>query len=260
MSLRKDVLQYINQKIGCRAVPRTISLHKQAHKEEGLKVPQINHPTGIFLPLISCYPQSYVERISSLNQKKKFDYNFQGVLFDETVYAKRKWILDFAKQKFTDASYFCITDAQQDYQALGSYDYTLDNLGQRFIPRRSQAKAFFDENYYRVMCQSKFTLCPAGDAPWSIRFSECILCKSIPIVKLPKHTGRTRFERKIGYKYYLSSEKPEYRQDWVEENYSKLIKYQTLLTKPRPFFAMLLACAEKPLTGLEQSKFLSRSS
>jgi len=37
--------------------------------------------------------------------------------------------------------------------------------------------------YFEKMCQSKFILCPAGDEPWSFRFYETLMCKSIPIVE-----------------------------------------------------------------------------
>ena len=87
----------------------------------------------------------------------------------------------------------------------------------------------FDANYFEVLCRSKFTLCPAGDASWSIRFYEAILSKSIPIVESPIHTGRNQLEYLIDYKYYQSNEnKYVYRLDWAEENYRKFIINQTL--------------------------------
>jgi hypothetical protein len=53
------------------------------------------------------------------------------------------------------------------------------------------------------MCQCKFVLCPAGDAPWSFRFYEVLMCKSIPIVESWHHTYRTREEADFNYKYVL---------------------------------------------------------
>lgn len=52
-------------------------------------------------------------------------------------------------------------------------------------------------------CVSKFVLCPGGDAPWSFRFYEVLMCKSIPIVESWHHTYRTKEESKINYKYLL---------------------------------------------------------
>ena len=80
------------------------------------------------------------------------------------------------------------------------------------------------------MCDSKYTLCPAGDAPWSMRFYEAIMSKSIPVLSDNIHAGRNKLEYEIGYNYYLASDKNiEYREDWVEENYNKFIQFQTLI-------------------------------
>ena len=48
--------------------------------------------------------------------------------------------------------------------------------------------------YFETMCKSKYCLCPAGDAPWSFRFYEVLMCKSIPIVASWHHTYRTKEE------------------------------------------------------------------
>jgi len=53
------------------------------------------------------------------------------------------------------------------------------------------------------MCKSKFVLCPYGDALWSFRFYEVLICKSIPIVKSWHHTYRTIEESELNYKYIL---------------------------------------------------------
>ena len=58
-------------------------------------------------------------------------------------------------------------------------------------------------NYFEKMCKSKFVLCPAGDAPWSFRFYEVLMCKSIPMVESWHHTYRTKEEATINYKYVL---------------------------------------------------------
>jgi hypothetical protein len=79
------------------------------------------------------------------------------------------------------------------------------------------------------MCQSKFCLCPAGDSPWSMRFYEALLCKTIPIVNEIKETYRTTEESKLGYKFYLVSDTEFiYRSDWAEHNYNLFMKYHTL--------------------------------
>ena len=66
----------------------------------------------------------------------------------------------------------------------------------------------FDNKYYEIMSKSKFTLCPAGDCPWSMRFYEALLCKSIPIVNNSlKHGIR---KKKLDYKYYLTTDENKF--------------------------------------------------
>jgi hypothetical protein len=75
-------------------------------------------------------------------------------------------------------------------------------------------------DYFEKMCQSKFVLCPAGDAPWSFRFYEVLMCKSIPIVESWHHTYRTKEEAQINYKYIIFTdinEKINY-DDYLNEN------------------------------------------
>ena len=76
------------------------------------------------------------------------------------------------------------------------------------------------------MCKSKFCLCPAGDAKWSMRFIEAIMCKTIPIVNEVKESYRSEEESKLDYKYYLTSDKEFiFREDWVEHNYNIFLKF-----------------------------------
>ena len=56
------------------------------------------------------------------------------------------------------------------------------------------------------MRQSKFTLCPRGDAPWSFRFYEILMCETIPIVNSIHDTYRTFEESLLDYKYLLQSD------------------------------------------------------
>jgi hypothetical protein len=84
--------------------------------------------------------------------------------------------------------------------------------------------------YFEKMCQSKFVLCPAGDAPWSFRFYEVLMCKSIPIVKSWHHTYRTKEEANIKYKYilYKNIEKEIEYGEYVDGNTEIFKKYHLL--------------------------------
>ena len=64
-----------------------------------------------------------------------------------------------------------------------------------------------------------------------MRFFEAILCRSIPIVEDPAHSGRNERERALGYRFYTIDEEPEYRPDWVEENHARFLEAQTLVTR-----------------------------
>jgi hypothetical protein len=116
------------------------------------------------------------------------------------------------------------------WELLGSFDYSKLNLG--FCPKsqpdtqskKTQYRIVKDNiEYFEKMCQSNFVLCPAGDAPWSFRFYEVLMCKSIPIVESWHHTYRTKEEAKINYKYilyqYIENVKNDINyDDYVNEN------------------------------------------
>lgn len=252
LMIQRKFLDFVNLCIGYRAVPRSILLYKQSFHEENLKPPRIHQPK-LHLPLIIYYPRSYIQRASSLNYDKEYDYNFLGALFRDCVYENRKWIVDFAKHNFTENSYYNITDAKQDYKPIGVFDYTLRNQQNIFIPSKEKGsnKLYFDAKYFQIMCKSKFTLCPAGDAPWSMRFFESVLCKSIPILESPHHSGRGVFEKSIGYKFYTLSDNLEYREDWVEENYQRFLKSQTLILNSRFIYLRPIYWLETILTGVD---------
>jgi len=198
---------------------------------------------------IMLYPRSYVDRINNTMNNytdRDIDYNFMGTLFFTKTFKNRRWIIEFMQKKFSDKSYLVLTDASQKVcpkrwkehtggKPLGVYDKTMEhNKNNTYIPipvncTKYDDYIFFDNNYFNIMCRSKFTLCPAGDAPWSMRFFEAIMCKSIPILEKHEHKGRNNAEKNIGYKYYLKDEEHIYREDWVNYNYDLFIKSNTLL-------------------------------
>ena len=90
-------------------------------------------------------------------------------------------------------------------------------------------KAFFHDLFFRKIRSSQFTLCPAGDSPWSMRFFEAIMCRSIPIVSDMKHTGRNDLERSIGYRVFLPDADHVYDEGLAEENFQTFLRHQTLI-------------------------------
>ncbi len=199
--------------------------YREACRELGIK-PIQNQRQLIF-------PKSFYENIEKLSKEKLYDFVFIGSLkVDNATFKNRKWILPFITKYFNENSYLQFTDnkTKKNYDSKGVYDYTLIKPG--FVPKQNFGRKlnYFDENYFKKMCNSKFCLCPAGDVHWSYRFFESLICKTIPIVDKECETYINLCEKEFGYKYYLTSS-PEfvYREDWVEYNYNLFMKHHTLV-------------------------------
>ena len=206
---------------------RSALLIAKAYKEEGLECPDIDEQRA---PIKLLYPRSFVDAVSKMPGDKINDYCFVGVLYSLDVYRHRKWIIDFAAHRFTDRSYLLITDRTENHTRLGPFDYT--NIERDiFVAKEAPGhlKAFFHDHFFRKLRSSQFTLCPAGDAPWSMRFFEAIMCRSIPIVSDVKHMGRNDLERSIGYRVYLPDANHVYDEDLAEENFQAFLRHQTLI-------------------------------
>jgi hypothetical protein len=176
---------------------------EEAYEEKGL-----NTNNASSCPPFAIFSKKYYNELSELSHNKVYDYCFIGSI--SSCYERRLWVIEFAKKYFTSNSIFVNTDNNSSWQSLGVFDYTNQGLG--FAPKQQ-----YDNNsktvqyriiqdnlfYFEKMCQSKFVLCPAGDAPWSFRFYEVLMCQSIPIVESWHHTYRTKEEANINYKYVL---------------------------------------------------------
>lgn len=213
--------------------PRMRYLYQQAYDEDNKKFP--SELDENIKPVCLIYPRTFVEKIRSYHKTendKERDYNFIGTYYRKKVAKRRYWIKDFAKKYFTNRSYLLITDAQttkKSYVTCGDYDVSL-SYSKPFVPHgKKNTCTFFDENYYKTMANSKFTLCPAGDAEWTMRFSEAVMCKSIPIVEKFTHTGRNDLERSIGYKFFYINDEHKYNDEIVNHNYELFMKNQTVM-------------------------------
>lgn len=209
------------------AGPRSIFLVNQAYDEEGRDVPDIDERVAQSKLL---YPRSFVDAVNAMPSDKVHDYCFMGSLYRPETFQHRSWILDFARTRFTDRSYLQLSEAPPEHEQLGSFDRTGERQGV-FVPKEVEwaDRAYFNPAYFQTLRRSQFALCPAGDMPWSMRFSEAIMCRSIPIVEDLKHTGRNDVERSIGYHALLIGEDHLYDEDLVEENYRLFLRHQTLI-------------------------------
>ncbi len=195
----------INLQLGCMYY-----MALKYHMEEALKEKNLNSNMAVCQPPVALFSKKYCEDIDKLDHTKIYDYCFIGSINTNPV--ARQWVIEFAKKNFTNNSIFINTDNTPDWNKLGSFDHSNENLGYcpKSMPNNQSKNVQYrvvSENifYFETMCQSKFVLCPAGDAPWSFRFYETLMCKSIPVVESWHHTYRTPQESKINYKYILST-------------------------------------------------------
>ena len=89
-----------------------------------------------------------------------------------------------------------------------------------------------DPAYLRDLCASNFTLAPAGDQTWSLRFFEAIMCQSIPIVADAHHSGHNDAERQLGYHFLRASDvlvqsaPPVYNRELAARNLRIFLEHQ----------------------------------
>lgn len=208
--------------------PKLKMWYIEAFQEKGLPGPVEEQDICTDFAL---YPMRFYKAVASLGHEKNIDYCFIGAYkTDRVTRRNRKWVIDFINEKFSDFSYLQFTDkkTKQKHLKMGIFDHTLEVAG--FVPKEHPVKDrnYFDEHYFKIMTKSKFTLCPAGDLPWSMRFYEALMCKSIPIVRNSQETYRSAKEALLDYKYYLPEDNHIYRLDWVEHNYNVFLKHHTL--------------------------------
>ena len=213
----------------CPGGPRSEQLIAAAYREEGMAIPAIDERVT---PIALLYPRSFVERVEAMPSEKVHDYCFIGGLYRPETRSNRSWILDFARRRFTDRSYLLLTDGAETHERLGPYDHTAEETDV-FVPKEQPwgDRAFFHDHYFRTLRRSEFTLCPAGDLPWSMRFFEAVMCRSLPIVSDLEHVGRNAVERAIGYHVLLPEDDHVYDERAADENHRLFLQHQTLLTE-----------------------------
>ena len=198
----------------------------QYHMEDALIENNLDPTTATCCPPISIFSNKYISEINSLNHDKIYDFCFIGSI--KSNYLERLWVIHFAKKYFTSNSIFINTDHSPNWTSLGNFDYSHKQFG--YCPKEqanNQSKKVqyrvVEENihYFETMCKSKFVLCPAGDAPWSFRFYEVLMCKSVPLVKSWHHTYRTKEESEIKYKYVLNTDEDAFDNPILYDEYVK---------------------------------------
>jgi len=95
-----------------------------------------------------------------------------------------------------------------------------DNQSKKVQYRKVEENLF----YFQIMRQSKFTLCPRGDAPWAFRFYEILMCETIPIVNSIHDTYRNFEESLLDYKYLLQDNKEFIYDETLIEHNTKIFR------------------------------------
>jgi len=220
--------------IGCREA----EIWKKAVEEAHLQPKDISK----FGQFVGKLPASWMHKIGLMNHTKDIRYNFVGKCCSKGVDEYRKWVWDLAKSSFNEQDLLIFTDPPSGYEPLGTFDLSLTKGG--FSPGLNmddKAWAEMDDDYFKQLTRSNFTLAPRGNHPFSYRFYEAAVTHSIPVLSAydfdlgPRDWIRMRdvpqMLRCIGYHYYtLDDPQPfAYRKDWAEENYRLFIKYQTFM-------------------------------
>lgn len=108
-------------------------------------------------------------------------------------------------------------------QIANDDDYIIWSSGGRTLKNK-----LFDVDYFENLSASRFTICPAGDFPWSYRLIESVLHDAIPVYN---HTDDVANKYKL--KSLKTQEAPhEYDKDLVQYNknqlLTKVVKYEEL--------------------------------
>jgi len=174
----------------------------------GASVPKLTNATASAVMALKA-------QLNEMERSKPHKFNFQGTLSAGSVMNgspkddRRLWVKEFVHKNFGPDDFLVITDAPQSHQPWGPYDHTND--ASNFSPAQSYlAPLKIDASYWTSMFQSRFTLCPGGDGPWSMRFYEAILAGSIPVINSVDDdysSADTAFWfNQIGYKYFTTDQ------------------------------------------------------
>ena len=156
-----------------------------------------NYINGQRVPVtFPLYLKSY---ISNLNKDKRLNYFYMG-----TITGTKNWI-----KKFMKLTNIIIKESRRG---------------------RTKKKYEIDENYYQLMSEAKFTLCPTEwsnrKTSWTYRFFEAIMSLSIPILENNSNDIYMK-----DYFYYFEDDEHIYCKEKALENYNTFINSDHFLKK-----------------------------
>jgi hypothetical protein len=187
-----------NQKIKFSLLKLKFGMKYEIGIMNGLNVSEIveinhSHPfTKIgSLSRVLIFPHCITSYCKTLwSNDRKYKFTFTGLITNERQRILKKWIKSnfkctYPKIPITNKRFYRIK-----MKLLGAFciqDFFAKQYGDFFIWSSNRGRVYpqksWDEDYYKILSNSKFVLCPSGDYIWSYRFFESILCGAIPIVE-----------------------------------------------------------------------------
>jgi hypothetical protein len=159
------------------------------------------------------FPKAITDYLkSNWNDNKLYNYSFTGLLT-----SKRKNVLEEWIHKNQNINYRI--DINKEYSINIGDLYLSSSKNGRTFPKKS-----WDSEYYNILLNSKFVICPSGDFIWSYRFFEAILCGAIPIIEEYCDTYD-------GFKFYYMKDdikNLKYSKEVLEFNYKHCIEKITI--------------------------------
>ena len=139
------------------------------------------------------FPHSITEYCYSLWQgKRAYRYSFAGLVTEKRKLLLESWIKNNIRKqgyKFPEPNKPTIKTAIN--KVIGKFKLShylkREKIGDMSLWATDRGRTFpiksWDIEYFKILSNSKFILCPSGDYIWSYRFFESILCGAIPIVE-----------------------------------------------------------------------------
>ncbi len=209
--------------------------------EKGLRFSEIvkvehfsNNPNSVIgnihRPLI--FPHQIVAFCKSIWSEKRINrYTFMGLLTGSRKNLLDQWIgnnISQGKINLYSNKSLVSKIKKKVFQALNIDNTSIQKIGELTIWSSTRGRQFplksWDENYYSILVDSEFVLCPSGDFVWTYRFFEAVLCGAMPIVEEP-------CESYAGFRYKLMGEDAKqfkWNLEDAEYNYSLCVKRITI--------------------------------
>ena len=122
--------------------------------------------------------------------RRRFRYSFQGLLTGQRKLFIEQWIsrnLPGQKARLPDPDSFVAKLRKKWRGRLGRDNTDKRQIGDLLLYSSDRGRIFpikaWDEEYFNILANSQFVLCPSGDYVWSYRLFESILCGAIPIAE-----------------------------------------------------------------------------